>query len=359
MTVSLRAEDMEQALENAYLLANSDAALPEQWLARAEQLANSPSVAFIAAVGSVLLAKATDPRIEALVIQKREGSAGAFSLRGPAKVLGTKRHAYGYDIGSSSDRDPINHGTLIGSTRWDVALHRIEAGHKAFFQVILQWLRDVNALSQEEALQALAAYLRVRQAVVPGAAVAQLPTSLIHAPALTDLVDVLEGFVSADPEEGARGMALVAAAFRAVGLEAGLPSRHDPRRIDVPIKRDGVLVIASEVKQEATSEAVADTLARDAASHRARRALLAVLRPGVLIRFDRESVIQRAERDHGVVLRITDGVRQLLHEALIAGSVEVDAFCSALPRAFGEALREIRVDESSIDTWVAIAERWS
>jgi hypothetical protein len=184
-------------------------------------------------------------------------------------------------------------------------------------------------------------------------------TSLIQAPALTDLVDVLEGFVSADPEEGARGMALVAAAFRSLGLEAGLPSRHDPRRIDVPIKRGGVLVFASEVKQEDTSEAVADTLARDTASEGARRALLAVLRPGVLIRFDRASVVQRAERNHGVILRVTDGVRQLLHEALIMGDVEVDAFCSALPRAFGEALRQIRVDESSINTWVSIAERWS
>jgi hypothetical protein len=359
MTVSLRAADMEQALESAYLLANSDGALPAQWLARAEQLGNSPSVAFIAAVGSVMLAKATDPRIDALVIQKREGSAGAFSLRGPAKVLGTRRHAYGYDIGSTSDRDPINHGTLIGSTRWDVALHRIEAGHKAFFQVILQWLRDVNGLTKEEALQALAAYIRVRQAVVPGAAVSQLPTRLTNAPALADLVDVLEGFVSADAEEGARGMALAAAAFRSAGLEASLPSRNDPRRIDVPIQRNGMLVIASEVKQEATTEAVADTLARDTASTRARRALLAILRPGVLVRFDRESVIQRAEREHGVVLRVTDGVRPLLHEALIAGGVEVDAFCAALPRAFGEALREIRVDESSIDTWVAIAGRWS
>jgi SacI restriction endonuclease len=359
MTISLRAEDMEQTLENAYLLANSDAALPAQWLARAEQLDKSPSVAFVAAVGSVLLAKATNPQIDALVIQEREGSAGAFSLRGPAKVLGTNRHAYGYDIGSSSDRDPINHGTLIGSTRWDVALHRITPRHKAFFQVILQWLRDVNTLTKEQALEALAAYIRVRQAVVSGAAVARLPTSLIQAPALSDLVNVLEGFVSADAEGGARGMALVAAAFRAAGLEAGLPSRHDPRRIDVPIRRSGVLVLAAEVKQEDTSEAVADTLARDAASHGARRALLAVLRPGVLVRFDRASVIQRAERDHGVVLRVSDGVRQLLHEALIAGPADVDSFCSALPRGFGGALREIRVEEATIDTWVAIAGRWT
>jgi hypothetical protein len=359
VTVTLRSEDLEQTLENAFLLATSDAPLPEQWLARARQLGNSPSVAFVAAVGSVLLAKATDGGIDAFVIQEREGSSGAYSLRGPARVLASKRHAYGYDIGSSSDRDPINHGTLIGSTRWDVALNRIAAGHKPFFQVILQWLRDVNALSPEQATQALAAYIRVRKEVAPGAAVARLPSALSEPPALSDLVDVLEGFAAADPEDGARGMALVAAAFRAAGFDAGLPSRNDPRRIDVPIRRDGVMVIGAEVKQEDTSEPTADTLARDADEQGARRALLAVLRPGRLVRFDRASAIQRAEREYGVVLRVTDGVRQLLHEALMASDVHADAFCSSLPRAYAEALRDIRVRESSIDTWVAVAERWT
>jgi hypothetical protein len=359
VTVTLRSEDLDRTLEKAYLLATSDTSLPEKWLGRARQLGDSPSVAFVAAVGSVLLAKATDTGVDAFVIQKREGSVGAYSLRGPARVLASKRHAYGYDIGSSSDRDPINHGTLIGSTRWDVALRRIEASHKPFFQVILQWLREINALSSEEALEALAAYIRVRREVAPGAAVELLPGSLAKPPALNDLIEVLEGFVAANPEEGARGMALVAAAFRAAGLKADLPSRNDPRRIDVLISRDSAPLIGAEVKQEETTEATADTLARDATSRGLRRALLAILRPGVLSRFDVASVIQRAEHEHGIVLRVTDGVRPLLHEALMADEVDVDAFCAALPRSFAEALRDIRVAEATIDTWVAISGRWS
>ena len=114
VTVSLRTEDLERALDDAYLLATSDQGLPELWLERAQRLGESPSVAFIAAVGAVLLAKAADPSIDAFVIQKKEGSAGAYSLRRSATALAGKRHAYGYDIGSSSDRDPINHGT----SRW-------------------------------------------------------------------------------------------------------------------------------------------------------------------------------------------------------------------------------------------------
>jgi SacI restriction endonuclease len=359
VTVTLRDDDLAHTLDDAYLLATSSAALPKIWLGRTEQLAGSPSVAFIAAVGAVLLAKATDPNVDVFVIQKKEGSSGAFSLRRPATVLARKRHAYGYDIGSSSDRDPINHGTLVSSPRWDVALDRIIASHKPFFQVILQWLADIDRLSRENALQALAAFIRVRRDAAPGAAVEEVPAQLSRVPQLHDLVEVLEGFVSADPEDGARGMALAAAAYRAAGLDADVPSRNDPRRIDIPIKRDGKLVIACEVKQLDPTDATAETLARDAIEHRTKRALLVVLRPGTLAKLDRSSAIRRAEREHGVVLRITDGARQLLHVALSASLVDVDEFCATLPRAFAEALRDIRVRDETIETWAAIATRWS
>ena len=175
---------------------------------------------------------------------------------------------------------------------------------------------------------------------------------------LPDLIGVLDGFVGADPEGGARGMALVAAAYRASGFEAVLPSRNDPRRIDIAIKRDGAVVIGAEVKQVDTSEATADTLAADAADAGASRALLAVLRPGNLVDFDRTAVIRRAEKDHAVVLRVAHGSRELIHEALVTSTTGLTDFCAALPRLFAEALRDIRVSEQTIETWAAIASRW-
>jgi hypothetical protein len=355
---TLHADDLAETLERAYLLAISKQKLPATWIKRAEQLSESPSVAFIAAVGSVLLAKATDPKVDALVIQAREGSAGAFNLRAAATALGGKKRAFGYDIGSSSDRDPINHGTLVGSTRWDVALDRIRDDHKPFFQLILTWLVDVNKMSQKQALEALAAYIRVRRGVAPGAAVQQIPAAMPNVPSLSDLVKVLDGFLGANAEGGASGMALVAAAYRATGFEAVLPSRNDPRRIDIPIKRGGIGVVGAEVKQVDTKESTADTLAKDAADAKLRRALLAVLKPGALIDFDRTAVIKRAEETHGVVLRVTQGSRELLHEAVSSGDVALEDFCAKLPRLFAEALRDIRTSEQAIGTWAAIASRW-
>jgi SacI restriction endonuclease len=358
VTITLRPNELGSTLEQAYGLAIGEHHLPSLWIARAEKLSESPSVAYIAAVGSVLLARATDDGIDAFVIQAREGSAGAFNLRAAATALGSKRRSFGYDIGSSSERDPINHGTLVGSTRWDVALDRIRADHKPFFQLILTWLADVNRMNRDEAREALAAYIRVRRGVARGAAADQIPTVLATVPTLTILVQVLDGFVGADPEVGARGMALVAAAYRMAGFEASLPSRNDPRRIDITIKRDGMLVIASEVKQLDTSEGTGNALAQDAADGQMRRALLAVLPPGKLVDFDRSATIRRAEKQHGVVLRVTSGTRELLHEALSAGNVEIDEFCAGLPRAFGEALRDIRAADETVATWAAITGQW-
>jgi len=358
MGVTLRDEDLGDALGRAYLLARSNVALPPTWLRRAEQLGDSPSVAFVAAIGAALLAKAADARVDSFVIQKKEGSPGAYSLRKAATVLGQKRRAYGYDIGSSSERDPINHGTLIGSKRWDDALERIRDGHKPFFEVILTWLPDINAMDEDEATSALAAFIRVRREVGHRDAVEAVPPALDQDPGLTSLVEALDGFVSRDPERGARGMALVAAVYRVAGFEAGLPSPNDPRRIDIPIRREGGLVIGAEVKQQPTGEGVADSLVDDVLAQGLDRALLAVLRPGCLDGFDETAAIRRAER-RGVVLRITDNVRELLHEALSAGNVSVSDFSTELPRAYAEALSEVGAREESIETWGAIvAGRW-
>ena len=359
MSVTLNSERLDAVLEQAYLLAMSDSPLPLKWIERAERLRESPSVAFIAAFGAALLAKAADARVDSMTIKQGEGSAGAYSLRRAATKLGQERRRYGYDIGSSSDRDPINASTFISSKRWDVALDRITPSHKPFFQVILGWLADLNDLSESKAGEALAAFIRVRREVAHGAAAEEVPSVLDEAPRMSDLIEVLEAFSSADTEGGARGMALLAAAFRAAGFEAEVPSRNDPRRIDIPIKLGGKLVIGSEVKQQATREVTADTLARDCAEVEVSWAVLVVLPPGSLEQFDVLGAIWRAEEEHGVILRVLTTVRQVLHEASLIGQVTLIDFCAALPRAYADALRDIRANDAAIDAWVAISTRWT
>lgn len=214
-------------------------------------------------------------------------------------------------------------------------------------------------MSAAEATEALAAFLRVRREYVARVREVGVPAQLGNAPRLSALIDVLDGFVAADSEGGARGMALVAAAFRSAGLDADLPSPTDPRRIDIPIKRGARLLIGCEVKQVPTTEATADTLISDVVAVGAERGLLAVLRPGVLVRVDRAGVIRRAEENDQVVLRIADGVREVVHEAIATGTATLAEFGTTFPSALALALQEVRAGDDTVATWAAIAGRWA
>ena len=231
---------MTQTLEEAYLLAtSSDAALPSKWIQRAERLADSPSVAFIAAVGAVLLAKATDPRIDAFVIQEREGSPGAFSLRGPARRC--------WDS-SAARTDSISAHPAI-ATQSITARSSGEAFGGAWRCSGSPWhtsrssrssssgsARSTRSTSNRQSRHSRPTFAFVRQSRLGPSPRAALGDAHGHAPPLAELVDAgLEGFVSADPEGGARGMALAAAAFRSAGLEAEPPLSKRPsadRRAD-------------------------------------------------------------------------------------------------------------------------------
>lgn len=91
VAVVLNRQALEETLENAYFLAIGDDELPQRWLERAEKLGDSPAVAFIAAFGATLLAKATNPNIDAFVIKTKEGGPGAFNLRSSATVLASRK----------------------------------------------------------------------------------------------------------------------------------------------------------------------------------------------------------------------------------------------------------------------------
>ena len=68
-------------LERAFARAVSDDVVPAVWVERTAQLGRSPSGTYVAALGTALLAKATDRRADALSIKARSGPNG-YSMRG-------------------------------------------------------------------------------------------------------------------------------------------------------------------------------------------------------------------------------------------------------------------------------------
>src|SRR4051812_24305938 len=100
MGISIPAKRLALVLEQAVSIAESDRELPELWLRRVERIAECPSRTYVAALGTALLAKASDARIDALTIKAKAGP-NAYSMRGVVRTLVEKAPLYGYHLGAT------------------------------------------------------------------------------------------------------------------------------------------------------------------------------------------------------------------------------------------------------------------
>lgn len=355
--IEMNGQQLESTLEKAYLRANSNAVLPDVWLARATQLDECPTKSAIAAFGAVLLARAANDRIDPIVIQAQEGSAGAFSLRSAATVLAENRRDFGFDIGSKSDRDPINSKTWINARRWNDVLRGVRKDHQPWIQIIIKWLPDVAKLDSPAALDALAAFIRARSIKTNKATLA-LSGEPSRLPKLSELVETVEAFLAANVESGATGLSVVAAVYRAVGFDTKIRTTTDPVRLDVRVLLDGELFIGCEVKQLPGDESTVHTLGEDVRDAGVERGHLAILPPGNMGSIDRTGITKTVQDQSNSMIRITSGVAELLAESFAVGRCTLEELIRETPRLIAESLVESGASNESIEAWTAIASRW-
>lgn len=356
MSIELKQSQLQAALEKAYLRANSKAQLPDVWVDRARRLDDCPSGAAIAAFGAVLLARATDDRVDPMVVQAQEGSAGAFSLRSAASVLATNRRDYGFDIGSRSDRDPINAKTWINSQRWNDVLRRVRADHRPWIQTIIKWLPEVAKMDSESASEALAAFIRVRSVEPqPTKSRSDQPAQLT----LSELVEAIDAFLITHVNSGATGLAVVAAIYKAAGFEPKIRTTTDPMRLDVKVLLNGALFIGCEVKQLPVDEATVRSLGEDVSAAGVERGHLAILPPGNIGSVDRVGVLTAVQIETQVMARITLGVAELLSEVFAAGRSDLQDVVAETPGLITAFLDEAGATADTIEAWTAIANRWT
>lgn len=86
MTIQLDADISRERFLRALALARSDAMLPADWVERARKVGQSPSKTFIAMLGTALLAKATDSRVDPFALKTRKHRS-AYSARSLCKTF--------------------------------------------------------------------------------------------------------------------------------------------------------------------------------------------------------------------------------------------------------------------------------
>jgi hypothetical protein len=270
-------------------------------------------------------------------------------MRGVARVLAGRARHYGYHLGVTGP-EPLNNQPWFSNDRVD-RIARIRPDVTPYHQAFVRYLRDLNRADADEALVALAAFLRLRLAV------GHKPTLrvVIANPggSLADVIDTAEGFIRLDPEGGKRGQAVVAAIFDCVSDEVQAGAINNPRAFDVQVSRDGTPILAIEVKQKPVGADEVGHLADAAASAGIDKAVYAALAPNQPL-LDRDDLVGRAASEQGVLLVVCTNLRQTADAALIGSATTARETAMRLPGLIATRLEALRVSEAARVHWAGL-----
>jgi hypothetical protein len=346
LTISRKA--LLRRLERAIQIAESGADLPPEWLDRTRRMGECPSRTYIAALGTALLAKATDDSVDALTIKKKAGPRG-YSMRGVVAVLADRASHYGYHLGVTGP-EPLNNQPWFGADRID-RFKNIRADVVPFQQDIVRYLRDLNHLSTDEALSALAAFLRIRLDVARALTEQAQALAAETGDEFGGVLDLLEVFVNQAPEGGRRGQALMAALLDLIYDDVKLAAINDPTGLDIAVRRNGETIMAVEVKQKPVGEQAAIHLAEHASELASDKALLAALAPDQAP-VDREVVRGEAAALHGVLTVVVESVREAFEQAVLYSDLSAAEAAAELPSLYLRRMQEHEVSAEGQAYWV-------
>jgi len=331
-------------LERALGLAGSDVVLPADWLARTQQVAQFEDKTCLVVLGTALLATATDDTVDALTLKARAGNK-AYSARGLAHdVLVPASIDHRFDL-RTTGREPLNNQPFFHSDRVD-AMPRVK--HPEEIQYLVECLEAVHYLREEEAVRALAAFLRHRIVAAEQAA----PIDLGHTSAdLIRLKDACSRFLNTSAESGKRAQALVAAAYDLVFDDVRTARVFDPSRKlpgDVQAFHKLAPVVAAEVRAKPVTYSDAVHFVRAVSAAGFPHAMIAGLASvdAKVLRLSKE-----AWEETGVYVTVYTQFSDILLDALAWSRRPLHQLLAEFPRDVVGRLTQLEVKTSSMALW--------
>jgi len=299
-------------------------------------------------LGTGLLATATDDTVDPLTLKTRAGNR-AYSARGLAhEVLVPASVEHGFDL-RTTGREPLNNQPFFYSDRVDT-MPRVK--HPAEIKYLVECLEAVHYLRKDEAVEALAAFLRNRIAAAAKAVrvdLGQMSADLMR------LSTACREFLHNSAESGKRAQALVAAAFDLVFDDVRTakvfdPSRRFPGDVQAFFKLEPV--VAVEVRAKAVTYSDAVHFVRSAAAAGFPHAMIAAFASA-----DAETARLRDEgwKKLDVLVSIQLDYTDLLLDALAWGRKPLHQQLSVFPEHVVERLLQLEVKQSSLALWGELA----
>lgn len=328
------------------------------WAERVRHLSDAcdgASKTQIAALGTAILSKATNPRIDPFSLKASDGRRG-YSARAVAKdVLAALSVRLEIDLGVSG-REPLNNQPFFGEARITADLPwKVNARPAA--KILLDSLRELDKVKTEkDARAALRAFLVARK---KKAYVVALGDQAGDDISYGDLIEKIARFVRDNGERGKRAQAVVAGLL---DVQSG-PARvmvaqiHDPDRrfpCDVGVRfadQPKALERTFEVRDKPVPESDIFHIVNKCISAGVTKVGVVAV-SGAQALFDLK-VVQEWAWKQGVVLGIFVGWREFVHYALFSSPLPGDATVGAAFRAIFERLKQLEVSRAGIDAWKA------
>jgi hypothetical protein len=347
VAIRLKREDLEVALERAFLLSRDESSLPKDWLQRVRRIEDAPSKTYTAALGAALLAKATDDKVDS-VSWKAIASERGYSLRTVGEFLASKQSAMGFHLGATG-KWPLNNSPFYKNHARIDRFEGIDARARPFYDDLVRYLHELDRLDSSQATRALAAFLH-RRIAFADAERERRKTLVASSAVLAEVIDIARLFVTEDPEGGRRGQAFAAAVLDCAYDDVRLRSINDPNPIDVSAWAGGGMVLAVEVKQLVVDESTAVALAKDAAENGCDRALLVALHPAQQ-HFDREHIRHEALVNHGVLVEVCASVEELVARVLSGSRLPLTEASIRIQEWYAARMAEHGLVDESRERW--------
>lgn len=344
MGLTIDKKRARKQLDQALKLARSSTVLPAVWTERTQRVSQFEDKTCLVVLGTALLATATNDTVDALTLKARAGNK-AYSARGLAHdVLVPASIDHGFDL-RTTGREPLNNQPFFHSDRVD-AMPRVK--HPEEIRYLVECLEAAHYLREEEAVEALAAYLRHRIAAREQA----IPIDLGHTSAdLVRIKDACTHFLEKSAESGKRAQALVAAAFDLVFDDVRTarvfdPSRKLPGDVQAFYKLEPVVAVEVRAKHVTYSDAVHFVRSVSAAGFP--HAMIAGLESvdAQVLRLSKQ-----AWEETGVYVTVYDEYSDILLDALAWSRRPLHQLLGEFPKDVVNRLSQLEVKTSSMALW--------
>lgn len=339
-----------ERLCEAIALAKSAEPLPDEWTRHARQVAASPNKTFLVALATGLLARATDQRVNALILKETYNDPGAYSARSLAhEVLVPLARDHGIDL-LVTGREPLNNQPFFRYERVD-EMGRVRKRARESHRYLVECLKAANGLGPDEALRALAALLRTRM------------QRHVTMPDLTGVTEPLATlgvavtrFLAEAAEEGKRAQAVVAAILDLAFQDVRTSRVNDPSRRwpgDCHVMAGDNVVMAAEVRAKPVLPGEVTEFARKLGEAGIRRGLVVAISPRQEP-LNPAGLAEEARVRYGVLLQVRTDISGLLADALMWSPRPIQEALARFPTFVLKRLVEMEVQQETLTRWAAL-----